>query len=231
MNDEPASRQATKAQFAPVASIGAARTVFALAAAASLGGVLVQLVVSWSNTEGLFESPAGRAFNVLCYFTVQSNLIVGVTCLLLALAPKPRGVVFDVARLTGIVAITVTAVVFHTALRGLQELSGCAALADFLLHTASPLFALVGWVLFGPRGRIDRRIKVLTIVFPLAWAAFTFVRGPIVDFYPYPFLDVDEIGYARSIANVLLVGLLFLALAWIAGAADKRLGRNVPPDH
>jgi len=46
---------------------------------------------------------------------------------------------------------------------------------------ASPLLALIGWVLFGPRGRIDDRIKVLTIVFPLAWAAFAFARVPLVD--------------------------------------------------
>jgi len=61
-------------------------------------------------------------------------------------------------------------------------------------------------------------------------AAFTFARGPLVDFYPYPFLDVPEIGYPRSIVNVLLGGLLFLVLAWIAGAVDGLLRKGSSTD-
>ena len=34
-------------------------------------------------------------------------------------------------------------------------------------------------------------------MFPILWAVFTLVRGPLAqpDFYPYPFMDVAEHGY------------------------------------
>ena len=41
--------------------------------------------------------------------------------------------------------------------------------------------------------------------------------------YPYPFVDVDELGYARVLVNCLGVTLLFLALAGLAMLADRRL--------
>jgi hypothetical protein len=83
--------------------------------------------------------------------------------------------------------VHVTFIVFRVALVGLQELSGAAALADFLLHFATPVLGVGGWLLFGPRGQISGRVVLLVLVFPIAWLVFTLVRGPIVDFYPYPF--------------------------------------------
>jgi hypothetical protein len=48
-------------------------------------GIVIQLFVS-ANSSGFFGGSAvNRALNVFALFTVQSNIIVGVTCLLLAL--------------------------------------------------------------------------------------------------------------------------------------------------
>ena len=49
------------------------------------------------------------------------------------------------------------------------------------------------------------------------------MAGPIVDFYPYPFIDVRSLGYPRMFVNVALVGALFYALAAAAVALDARL--------
>ena len=55
------------------------------------------------------------------------------------------------------------------------------------------------------------------------------VRGALVEdrtgrnFYPYPFLDVVEHGYALVAFNIVLVAVLFFVLALGALAADKRL--------
>ncbi|MGH9113626.1 MAG: Pr6Pr family membrane protein, partial [Acidimicrobiales bacterium] len=119
----------------------------------------------------------------------------------------------------------VTFVVFHAVLSDLQDLTGQAAVADFLLHTASPVLCVAGWLLFGPRGQTTPRVVALTLVFPLVWGVFTLVRGEIVDWYPYPFMEPFEHGYLRVVVNLALVAVVFVALAAGAHWLDQRLPR------
>jgi hypothetical protein len=200
-----------------------ARAVFALTALAVLVAVAVQLPWTANLAGGHFATPAGRVFNMFCFFTVQSNVLVGVTTGLLAVRPERTSTAFGVFRLAGLVGITVTFVVFHVALASLQDLQGAAAFTDFLFHTFAPLLAIAGWIAFGPRGPATWRAAALTLLFPVLWGVFTLVRGPFVDFYPYPFIDVRTLGYGRVLVNIAVVGVLFYALAAVAVALDGRL--------
>lgn len=218
-----------------------ARTWFAVTAAAVVIGVLINVVLSWQNeplvsADGsefarFGDSGLSRSLHVFAFFTTQANLIVGATCLLLAINPNRTGKVFAVFRLIGLVSIAVTFIVFHVALAGLFELSTWGQVADKLLHTVVPIMAVVGWIMFGPRDLTSGRIAKLTVLFPAAYMVFTLIRGALVDFYPYPFADVNEIGYARVIINGAWVSLLFVAVAAAATALDKRLtgGRSSAP--
>jgi hypothetical protein len=199
---------------------------FGLTALVVLVGLVVQLVVSARATGGHFTTVGGRLFNVFCFFTIQSNVIVGVTSLLLAIDPHRSSTVFRVFRLDAVISIAVTFVVFHVALAGLQDLHGGAAFADLMLHTVSPVLCVLGWALFGPRSPATTRVVLLALIFPLAWLAFTLIRGPIVDFYPYPFLDVRDHGYPTVLLNGIVVGVLFLALAAAITAIDHAVRRR-----
>jgi hypothetical protein len=190
-------------------------------------GIVVQLIVTANGTEGFFPDNPDRMFNVFAYFTIQSNLLLGGTTLMLALQPdRPQGTVFRTLRLNGVLCIAVTGIVYHVALASLDDLTGWAAVTNFLLHTAAPVVGVLGWLLFGPRDRTDSRIVAWSIVFPLLWLVFTLVRGELVGFYPYPFVDVAEHGYPRVVLNCLLVAVLFLALAAGATYLDHRLHRK-----
>jgi len=201
----------------------AARVWFGATAAVVLTGLVIQVPVAMDNEEGFFPTHVTRGLNVFAFFTVQSNIIVGVTTGSLALGVATHSTVFRALRLTGVVAITLTFIVFHLALRRLQDLTGQAAAADFLLHTASPILCVSGWLLFGPRGLTSWRIVALTLVFLLAWGVFTLVRGEIVDWYPYGFMDPNEHGYLRVTVNLVLIGSTFVALAAGVHAIDRRL--------
>ncbi|MRH92098.1 F420-dependent oxidoreductase [Nocardia sp. SYP-A9097] len=217
-----------------------ARTWFALTAACVLVGVGMQVVLDWQNympvladtgeaVEKFGGSPAGRALNLFAFFTVQSNLIVGCTSLLLAITPNRSSTVFAVFRLIGLVAITITGLVYHITLRGLVDLHGWELVADHLQHTVVPLAAVVGWLVFGPRGLTSARVVRLTILFPLAYLAFTLIRGPLAsNWYPYPFTDVPTLGYLRVCLNTCAILLFFIALAAGATWLDKRLPGRQP---
>ena len=202
------------------------RAWWAATATASLLGIAIQVVVSSGNEEGLFPTAAGRVFNVFCYFTVQSNLLVAVTSILLVIRPDRDSRAFRALRLAGLVAIVITFVVFHTALSHLVDLDGWAKVADQLLHTVAPVLAVAGWLIAGPRGQADERVALWALAAPAAWVPFTLIRGELIGFYPYPFVDVAEHGYGRVALNLALVGVLFYALARGAVVLDRASPRN-----
>lgn len=209
----------------------AARAFFALTAALVTFGLVLQLILSVTADSGAgsFESTAGRVVNFFSFFTVQSNILVAVTTALLASNLRRTSTLFRTLRLDAVVAIAITGIVFHVALADLQELTGWDWAADFLLHTLSPILAVLGWVVFGPRGQITWDIVRLAVIFPVAWLAYALVRGAIVqdrfgrDYYPYPFLNAQEHGYLVVAGNAALVALLFLAISAAALALDRGL--------
>ncbi len=85
---------------------------------------------------------------------------------------------------------------------------------------------VVGWLMYGPRGQASWRVIRLVLLYPLAYIVFTLVRGRIVHFYPYHFIDVPSLGYGKVAANGFWIALLFLAAAAGYRALDRWLGRD-----
>jgi hypothetical protein len=200
---------------------------FAVTALCVVAGVALS-VVSAVQTPGHFHSGTARGFNTFAFFTIQSNLLVGATTLLLAIRPDRSSLVFGTFRLIGLVAITVTGIVYHVALASLLSLAGLHQLANQLVHTVVPLLTVIGWLVAGPRGQATARAAWLSPIYPLAWLAFTLIRGAVIDWYPYPFVDVTKLGYAETVLNCVWVSLLFLGLAAGAAALDRRLRPRSP---
>jgi hypothetical protein len=190
-----------------------ARVWFGATAAIVAAGLVIQLLVVATASHSRWGSIPARLFNVLCYFTIESNLIVGVTCLLLAMRLDRPSAAFRVFRLIGLVGILITGIVYHVAIAKLVEFDGWALVADQLTHTVVPVMAVVGWFMYGPRGQTSWPVIRLVLLYPIAYISFTLVRGRIVDFYPYHFIDVASLGYGKVAANGAWIALLFVAAA------------------
>ncbi len=197
-----------------------ARTWHAVTALVSGAALALQLVLS-TALEG--EPLAVRWLRLVSFFTIQSNLLVCVTTARLALRGdvEPRG--WRVARLCGVMGITVTGLVYVTVLRGINDLEGWWVVADAMLHYAVPLLAVVGWLAFGPRGRVDRSVAGRALLWPVAWLAYTLAHGAVSGWYPYPFLDVADLGYGPALLNCAVVTVLMVAVASALLALDRRL--------
>ena len=204
-----------------------ARPWFAVTALCVIAGVALS-VYSAAKNPGHFHRGVERGFNAFAFFTIQSNLIVGGTTALLAVRLDRPSTVFRAFRLIGLVAITVTGVVYHVALARIFDLDGIDQLGNQLVHTVVPLLAVIGWLIFGPRGLTSRRVAWLSLLFPVCWLAFTLIRGAVINWYPYPFINVSVIGYAKAILNAFWVALLLLGVAAGATALDSRLGPRGP---
>ena len=88
--------------------------------------------------------------------------------------------------------------------------------------------ALTFIVFHARRGLTSARVVWWTLAFLLIWGAFTLVRGEIIGWYPYPFMDPIDKGYAASAVNLTLIGGVFLGLSAGAHWLDGVLARRQP---
>lgn len=166
-----------------------------------------------------------RLLRLASYFTIQSNLLVAVSAATLVRNAERDGSVWRVVRIDAVLGITLTGLVHFLLLRPILDLEGLNALADTGLHLVVPAMALAGWLLFGPRPRLNAATVLWSLLWPVAWLVYTLILGAITGWYPYPFLDVELRGYGAVIGTCGAVTIVFLALAATAWRADGRLPR------
>ena len=174
-----------------------------------------------------FSSVFGRVTNELCYFTIQSNVIVLVVCAALAWRPERWRALAGVPRLVGLVCITVTGTIYYALLAGDQHFAGIAKVGDVLAHAVSPLLYVGTWLVLGPRGCLKRNHAVQMLAFPVLWVTLTLVRGAFIHVYPYDFVDVQANGYLGVITTVAALTAAAGGLAVAAVSFDMRGPRLV----
>jgi len=94
------------------------------------------------------------------------------------------------------------------------------------MHVWIPLVLVLDW-LFSP-GRPALRWTGLRIVviFPLAWLAFTLLRGAATGWFPYPFLE-PATGWLSIGIYILGIAVLILGLASLAIAHSRHSARRI----
>lgn len=166
----------------------------------------------------------GRFLRTLSFFTIESNILVGITSAQLAVRPDRDGAVWRVVRLDALLGITVTGIVYSTVLARVHEPKGWEQVStNFAFHYLVPIAAVLGWLLLGPRPRITWTVLRNALIWPLAYFAYTLVHGAITHWYPYPFVDVPTHGYSRVILNALIVTAVLGAVAYVIGLGDRKL--------
>ena len=124
----------------------------------------------------------------------------------------------------------ITGVVFAVFLAGLQEeLQTTIPWVDFVLHRLTPLVLFVDWLVDPPRRRLAWRMALVWLAYPVAYGAYSLARGAVVDWYPYPFLDVGEHGYGGVLAlGVVLLAGMALAALMIVWLGERGRARRQP---
>ena len=204
-----------------------ARPWHVLTAVVTIFAVVFQLWLSLSGHRTLVTEGQPNTSTTLVrffsYFTILSNLLVAITATSLALARDRDSRLWRVLRIDAIVGIAVTAIVHWFFLRPLLTLHGSDYLADKLLHVVVPALALIGWVVFGPRGRIQRGDLLPSTIYPALYMAWTLVHGAASKWYPYPFTDVGQHGYPVVLLNACGVIALLTAIGAVMLVLDPRL--------
>lgn len=159
----------------------------------------------------------------LGFFTILTNLLAATALSAHALGQDDRwgrffrrpGVVTAIAMNIALVSLA-----YNLLLRQLWQPQGWNLVADLLLHDAMPVLFLLFWWFAVPKHGLHPRQLGRWLLYPLGYLVYALIRGAITRWYPYPFIDVNTLGYPRVLLNAVLVavtlvvvGLLLLALA------------------
>src|ERR1700761_4758378 len=158
------------------------------------------------------------------FFTILTNFLVSLV--FTAVAFHPTWAAFfrrTSVQSSTVVYITVVGVVYWLLLKHLWNPQGWQWVADTLLHTWQPIAYVLYWILFVPKRGLRRSDAAIWLTYPLVYVAYILVRGALGGPYPYPFIDVNVLGYARALAHTGLLLVVFLCLGLTVVAAGRKL--------
>ena len=207
----------------------------ALAALAIIAwaGVLLQFWLSINLALANGKTVVDGIIVVFGYFTVLTNLFVALTATLPLIAGFSRlGRWFGKPIVLGsaTTSILMVSVTYHFLLRNIWQPQGPQLFADIVLHYVVPIFAFAYWLVFPRRSKLGVLAPLAWCLYPIGYFVYVFVRGELLGFYPYYFIDVASIGYRQAMLNSfgLLVAFIALGAAVLAIATLRDRLRTAP---
>ena len=179
----------------------------------------------------------------MSYYTLQSNVICLIAFIIvLTLGLLDRQYKTDIYYLIKgglVIAIAITAIIYHIALApggfqmdALQNSISNKVLANFLVHTVSPLLVLLDYVLFDEKGHFKFFYPILWLIQPLNYVVYVYTYSNLGgSFYniggsrqfAYFFLDYNELGYMGVLKWLVIIILGILIVSEILVILDKFL--------
>ncbi|MDO4544199.1 MAG: Pr6Pr family membrane protein [Clostridia bacterium] len=182
-------------------------------------------------------------FSTLRYYTLISNLLIaGYFSFAAIWAGKGRPAPLPTFKGALIMGITVTGLVFHIMLSGLDfgmgddsglGIGGTAqAVANQLLHTVTPIMAVLDWLIFDKKGGYGKLAPLQWVIIPDVYFVLATIYGFTIGtpFYggsrfPYFFIDYDIQGVGGVLLYALALNLAFIALGYVFVLIDRLLAK------
>lgn len=182
----------------------------------TLSGVILQL------------SESSSIANSLSYFTIQSNLLIVISLLATSFLSS-TGLGRFCNRISVQSAITmyiiIVSLIYNFAIRSTWVQPYPQVIYDNILHVITPFFYVLRWAFFVSKGTLKWTKGILWLIYPLTYLAYSVIRGAIVGWYPYFFVDLNKITVAETVRNSLLVLGVFLIISLLIIGIDKMTGR------
>ncbi|WP_298197056.1 Pr6Pr family membrane protein [Novosphingobium sp.] len=204
---------------------GWARITAGVIGAAVLLSLVPPLAKALGRGEGLFEAIWG----LLRWFTITTNLLVGLV--FTRLAWRGRDSVGPVLLGGTMLAIVLVGVVFNLLLPALPHQTLWDALGDRTHHVVAPIVVPLWWALFAHHGRLRWSATLAWAAYPLAYIAYSFARAAVsgpragsTSRYPYFFMDIDRFGVPTVALYLLAISTGFVLAGLLAVLTDRWLG-------
>jgi hypothetical protein len=198
-----------------------ARCAAGCIAAVAWLGLVIQCVSTFQGN----HSVSLTLWIVFAYFTILTNLLVAVVFTALAVERTRLRASWIVAGT--MLSILLVGIIYALLLHGTMELSGGSAVANVLNHMATPVLVPLFWIIFTRKGELRWSHPLVWAIYPLAYLAYSLIRGGQTCKYPYPFLDPGLVGWRQTMLSNLAIAVAFLICSYTLVALDHRLGRRL----
>jgi len=163
------------------------------------------------------ETTAETTIRFFSYFTILSNTLVAVYFTVMWLK-KPSLLLLRLQKPGILTAVTlyisIVGLVYQLVLRSIWSPTGMQKLVDELLHSVMPLFVIVFWYLYENHKTTSWKSFPKWLIFPSLYLVYILIRGHFSNYYPYPFMDVTQLGFNKVLLNSGILVLVFLAVAF-----------------
>lgn len=156
--------------------------------------------------------------NFFSFFTIESNLFAASVLIFSAVALLRNKPAAYLAMLRGAATLymVTTGIVFAVLLSGLEATLLTAVPWDnIVLHYIMPLALLFDWFIDPPNSRITFKRALMWLAYPLVYVVYSLARGPLVGWYPYPFLNPATNGYAGVAVTGVGIAVVVVVLTWL----------------
>lgn len=182
-------------------------------------GVVLQFYLNTTTWQHLGLSSTIGTIRFFSYFTILTNIIVAI-CLsfILLKSSSAVGNFFSKPSTQTAIAmyIFVVGVVYNLILRKLWSPQGLQLFVDNILHSIVPLLYLIYWLIFVPKEKLRFIVAVNWLLYPALYFIWVLIFGAFSSFYPYPFIDVNILGYSKMFLHAGVLMIAFLGLGFIA---------------
>ena len=187
--------------------------------------VIAQFVLMMQNRSTAIPETIVRFFG---FFTILTNILVA---LFFTGRDLGTAVTYELGSLTAItVYIFIVGIVYQVLLRHLWQPAGLQFVVDELLHSVIPLLTLLFLYRCENKSALRYNQVQRWLIYPMAYLIFILVRGYFSGFYPYPFVDVTQIGLSKTLLNSGLLFMTFIGISCLLIAIGKRVaGKKILP--
>jgi hypothetical protein len=183
----------------------------------ALAAIAVLVAIAYQVGKGL-EHNGFSATDYFSYFTELSNLFAAAIFLYgtVQLAGT-RSRTVELLRGAAVMYMLTTGIVYAVLLSG-QGVT--YPWVNTIVHRLMPIVVALDWIVDPPRVRLELRQTILWMSFPLVYIAYTLIRGAIVNWYPYFFVNPHHHGgylFVTAGCLAITVGMLasILAITWV----------------
>ncbi len=180
---------------------------------------------------GEYSSIAETLFVYLGYFTVWANVLIALAFTAPLLNPDRKLADFfmrPAVRAALATYILMVSVVYHMLIVPYWNPQGFTWLTATGLNTVMPILYIIDWLFFAEKRPIFYKHLPYWLIFPAVYGVTSIIRGLFTNVYPYPFLNVAELGIGDVLFNMFglvavfaVVGPIFIKVAHLISDRTK----------
>jgi hypothetical protein len=196
------------------------------AVGALLGWFALALQLYLMLVQSLVPERLGTVITFFSFFTILTNILTASVFTAVAFQPKHgwgKWLCRPSVQAATAVYIAIVGMVYQLLLRQLWNPQGAQWVADVLLHSMVPVGYVVYWLLFAPRAGLSWKDSVTWLIYPGVYLVYVLARGAVSGLYPYPFVDVNVLGYGGVLARSGLLMIVFLGMGLLVVAVGRRV--------